>query len=74
MSNTIKLDEPQLFNSLKMARKDAKQGKVTHWNSVDELFDTVLSQSNQYYKKLRTHGSEKERRRTYADDATVLYV
>ena len=47
MSNTIKLDEPQLSNSLKMARKDAKQGKVTHWHSVDELFDTVLSQSNQ---------------------------
>ena len=74
MSNTIKLDEPQLLvavsdpallgklkNAIKMlnvvksisvlkskkteldmAREDAAKGNVTQWNSVDEMFDTVL--------------------------------
>ena len=27
---------------LELAREDAKNGRVTHWNSVDEMFDTVL--------------------------------
>lgn len=74
MSNTIKLDEPQLLVSvsdpallgklknaikmlngvksisvlkskkteLDMAHEDAAKGNVTQWNSVDEMFDTVL--------------------------------
>lgn len=25
-----------------MAREDAAKGNVTQWNSVDEMFDTVL--------------------------------
>ena len=24
------------------AREDMKKGRITHWNSVDEMFDTVL--------------------------------
>lgn len=27
---------------LEMAREDAAEGRVTQWNSVDEMFDTVL--------------------------------
>ena len=27
---------------LDLAREDVKAGRVTKWNSVDELFDTVL--------------------------------
>lgn len=29
-------------SELELAREDAKNGRVTHWNSVDEMFDTVL--------------------------------
>lgn len=27
---------------LKMAEEDVAKGRVTHWNSVDEMFDTLL--------------------------------
>lgn len=30
-------------SDLELAREDAKAGRVTKWNSVDEMFDTVLS-------------------------------
>lgn len=30
-------------SDLELAREDAKAGRVTKWNSVDELFDTVLA-------------------------------
>lgn len=28
---------------LELAREDAKAGRITKWNSVDEMFNTVLS-------------------------------
>lgn len=28
---------------MELAREDAKTGRVTKWNSVDEMFSTVLS-------------------------------
>ena len=27
---------------LEMAEDDVAKGRVTHWNSVDEMFDTIL--------------------------------
>lgn len=28
---------------LELAEEDVAKGRVTHWNSVDEMFDTILS-------------------------------
>lgn len=28
---------------LELAEEDAEKGRVTQWNSVDEMFDTILS-------------------------------
>ena len=27
---------------LELAEEDKEKGRVTHWNSVDEMFDTIL--------------------------------
>jgi|UniRef100_UPI003FF11281 hypothetical protein len=29
---------------LELAEEDKKKGRVTHWNSVDEMFDTILGE------------------------------
>ena len=39
--SSISVLKPQK-TELELAREDAKNGRVTHWNSVDEMFDTVL--------------------------------
>jgi len=39
--NTLAMNEPQL---LVLAEEDKENGRVTHWNSVDEMFDTVLGE------------------------------
>ena len=39
--NTLAINEPQL---LVLAEEDKEKGRVTHWNSVDEMFDTVLGE------------------------------
>ncbi len=31
-------------SGLELAEDDVKKGRVTHWNSVDEMFDTILGQ------------------------------
>ena len=40
--NTLAINEPQL---LVLAEEDKEKGRVTHWNSVDEMFDTILGES-----------------------------
>ena len=37
--NTLAINEPQL---LVLDEEDKEKGRVTHWNSVDEMFDTIL--------------------------------
>ena len=39
--NTLAINEPQL---LVLAAEDKEKGRVTHWNSVDEMFDTILGE------------------------------
>lgn len=39
--NTLAINEPQL---LVLAEGDKEKGRVTHWNSVDEMFDTILGE------------------------------
>ena len=39
--NTLAINEPQL---LVLAGEDKEKGRVTHWNSVDEMFDTILGE------------------------------
>nr|WP_295291772.1 hypothetical protein [uncultured Prevotella sp.] len=39
--NTLAMNEPQL---LVLAEEDKENGRVTHWNSVDEMFDTILGE------------------------------
>ena len=39
--NTLAINEPQL---LVLAEEDTEKGRVTHWNSVDEMFDTILGE------------------------------
>lgn len=34
----------QKKSNLDMAREEAAQGKVTEWNSVDEMFNTLLKE------------------------------
>ena len=29
---------------LELAEEDTEKGRVTHWNSVDEMFDTILGE------------------------------
>ena len=29
-------------SGIEEAREDIKKGRITHWNSVDEMFDTIL--------------------------------
>ena len=29
---------------LELAEEDKEKGRVTHWNSVDEMFDTILGE------------------------------
>ena len=29
---------------LELAEEDEEKGRVTHWNSVDEMFDTILGE------------------------------
>ena len=29
---------------LELAEEDTENGRVTHWNSVDEMFDTILGE------------------------------
>lgn len=40
--STITVLKPKK-TELEMAREDAAEGRVTQWNSVDEMFDTVLN-------------------------------
>lgn len=39
--NTLAINEPQL---LVLVEEDKEKGRVTHWNSVDEMFDTILGE------------------------------
>lgn len=39
--NTLAINEPQL---LVLAKEDKEKGRITHWNSVDEMFDTILGE------------------------------
>ena len=39
--NTLAINEPQL---LVLAEEDKEKGRVAHWNSVDEMFDTILGE------------------------------
>ena len=39
--NTLAINEPQL---LVLAEEDKEKDRVTHWNSVDEMFDTILGE------------------------------
>ena len=39
--NTLAINEPQL---LVLTEEDKEKGRVTHWNSVDEMFDTILGE------------------------------
>ncbi len=39
--NTLAINEPQL---LVLAEEDKEKGRVTNWNSVDEMFDTILGE------------------------------
>ena len=39
--NTLAINEPQL---LVLAEEGKAKGRVTQWNSVDEMFDTVLGE------------------------------
>ena len=40
--NTLAINEPQLL--VLAEEEDKEKGRVTHWNSVDEMFDTILGE------------------------------
>ena len=41
--NTLAINEPQL---LVLAEEDKEKGRVTHWNSVDEMFDAKIGRAS----------------------------
>lgn len=43
--NSSVINEPQLFKiGLELAEEDKAKSRVTQWNSIDEMFDTVLGE------------------------------
>ena len=41
--SSISVMKPKKTN-LGLAEEDKEKGRVTHWNSVDEMFDTILGE------------------------------
>ena len=41
--SSISVMKPKKTN-LELAEEDTEKGRVTHWNSVDEMFDTILGE------------------------------
>lgn len=41
--SSISVMKPKKTN-LELAEEDNEKGRVTHWNSVDEMFDTILGE------------------------------
>ena len=41
--SSISIMEPKK-TGLELAKEDKEKGRVTQWNSVDEMFDTVLGE------------------------------
>lgn len=41
--SSISVMKPKKTN-LELAEEDKENGRVTHWNSVDEMFDTILGE------------------------------
>ena len=39
--SSVSILKPQK-SGIEEAREDIKKGRITHWNSVDEMFDTIL--------------------------------
>jgi hypothetical protein len=39
--SSVSVLKPQK-SGIEEAREDIKKGRITHWNSVDEMFDTIL--------------------------------